>query len=83
MPQFFYLENIPNEKQREKKTTAFQYQIYVEFLEANPDVVYKKLDPTLDANHFSDKWEELKTLLNSSGKGPQKTVEQWQSVSKH
>lgn len=80
---FFFSENIDTSLlvNREKKTTQSQYLLYVEYMEANRELLYNKLDPTMDSKALEKKWEDLRSILNCCGKGPQKTITQWQSVS--
>lgn len=64
-------ENFKTNSQKNnanKKTPQIQYEMYVEFLEVNPELINKKLDASKnDSNHFIDKWEKFKIWFNSGG----------------
>lgn len=74
-----YASHIMDRK-RVIKTTKIQYEIYVKFLEENKPFALGKTDIVTNENYFAEKWNELTTLLNTSGAGPTRTQQSWKTV---
>lgn len=51
--------------------------------EMEQDYVFRSgiINPTLPQDYISNKWKNLTIKLNSIGKGPQLTPEEWKKVS--
>lgn len=78
---YFFLDN-ETKKKRSARTTKKQIEIIISFLEENKILLQGKVEPR-DISKLKSKWDELGLLLNSSGKGPVKTTDQWKHVSVH
>ncbi|XP_044316140.1 uncharacterized protein LOC108042997 [Drosophila rhopaloa] len=58
---------------RNKRTSYYQYEIYLDFMEENPLMSANKLSRTLDGK----KWKELSDQLNKCTSGPTLSPEEW------
>ncbi|XP_017051545.1 uncharacterized protein LOC108095118 [Drosophila ficusphila] len=58
---------------RNKRTSYFQYEIYLDFMEDNPLMSANKLSRTQDGK----KWKELSDQLNKCTTGPHLSPEDW------
>ncbi|XP_026835744.1 uncharacterized protein LOC6547243 isoform X2 [Drosophila erecta] len=58
---------------RNKRTSYYQYEVYLDFMEGNPLMSLNILSRTLDGK----KWKELSDLLNKCPTGPTLSVEEW------
>ncbi|CAH1106875.1 unnamed protein product [Psylliodes chrysocephalus] len=68
---------IKKKRKRLKNTTAEQYELYLEAIENDYVLKSNTLNPTLEPNYLSKKWEELSNKLNAIGKGPALSAEEW------
>lgn len=67
-------------RQRAPKTTADQYEVFLEFAIRNQSIVDNKRDPLDSEVSVQQKWSDLTGILNSSGRGPQRNPKEWQSM---
>ncbi|XP_037714354.1 uncharacterized protein LOC119550004 [Drosophila subpulchrella] len=58
---------------RNKRTSYYQYEVYLDFMEGNPLMSANKLGRTQD----SKKWKELSDELNKCTVGPNLAPEEW------
>ncbi|EDW48543.1 histone acetyltransferase KAT6B [Drosophila sechellia] len=58
---------------RNKRTSYYQYEVYLDFMEENPLMSGNKLSRTQDGK----KWKELSDLLNKCPTGPTMSPEEW------
>ncbi|XP_039482762.1 uncharacterized protein LOC120446053 isoform X1 [Drosophila santomea] len=58
---------------RNKRTSYYQYEVYLDFMEDNPLMSLNKLSRTQDGK----KWKELSDLLNKCPTGPTLSPEEW------
>eukprot|EP00099_Drosophila_melanogaster_P024335 NP_660193.1 uncharacterized protein Dmel_CG15107, isoform A [Drosophila melanogaster] len=58
---------------RNKRTSYYQYEVYLDFMEENPPMSANKLSRTQDGK----KWKELSDLLNKCSTGPTLSPEEW------
>jgi len=61
---------------RNKRTSYFQYEVYLDFMEVNPLMSANKLGRTQDGK----KWKELSDELNKCPVGPTLAPEEWRKV---
>lgn len=67
---------IPKMNRRNKRTSYYQYEVYLDFMEENPPMSANKLSRTQDGK----KWKELSDLLNKCSTGPTLSPEEWRKV---
>ncbi|XP_017077235.2 uncharacterized protein LOC108112008 [Drosophila eugracilis] len=58
---------------RNKRTSYYQYEVYLDFMESNPLLSANKLNRTQDGK----KWKELSDRLNHCTSGPTLSPEEW------
>lgn len=66
-------------RQRAPKTTADQYEVFLEYALRNQSIVDNKRDPLDSDLAVQQKWTDLTAILNTSGRGPQRKSKEWQS----
>ncbi|CAH1106695.1 unnamed protein product [Psylliodes chrysocephalus] len=64
---------------RVPRTHSFQWSTLVDFIEQHPEMVTHKFVGINGRENFNKLWEELTTLLNSTGFGS-KDCKKWQEV---
>ena len=67
---------------RSRKTTPRQFEIMADFILQHKESMEGKLSSKLTAKDKDSLWEELASLLNADGFGPQKSTDKWRKVSK-
>lgn len=65
-------------RKRVKKTTRYQQELFLEYLQDNPNFRVSKLDPG-NPELSSDQWDTLTALLNKHGP-PSRTSDDWRKV---
>lgn len=63
------------------KTHPSQWAVFLDFAEANPQILTKKFEGVNGRQKYNVLWEEITKTLNSMGY-LKKTVDKWQKVSK-
>lgn len=66
-------------RQRAPKTTADQYEHFLNFAEHNQSIVDARREPQHTEHQILERWTQLASVLNTSGRGPQRNVKDWQS----
>ncbi|KAF2892599.1 hypothetical protein ILUMI_13575 [Ignelater luminosus] len=64
---------------RSDRTTKEQYNILVDFLRENEELIYPGKSHPTQENRVQIKWEIIAKTLNSSETGPLKSVTQWKN----
>lgn len=68
-------------RKRNARTTKQQIDVIVNFLEDNKILIQGKVEPK-DLQKVEALWVELTSLLNGTGKGPKRSVDEWKTVVK-
>lgn len=66
-------------RQRAPKTTQDQYEAFLDFAVKNYIIIDNKREPHDTEQMAQVKWDELTAILNTSGRGPQRSTKEWQS----
>ncbi|XP_063931168.1 myb/SANT-like DNA-binding domain-containing protein 4 [Zophobas morio] len=66
-----------NKRKRSGKTSHEQYELYLKHMEDDPIFRTGTINPTVNPDHVSKKWENLAIALNSTGIGPALAVSEW------